>query len=196
MAKVTAPLISLDARGKLADTLVFGNWKGIPTVRQYVIPSNPRTSAQIAQRDLMAAHVAFFRAQLPRAEDRDAWRLYATARALRMSGFNAAVRNMFRAADQETGGPFATAVEYTTDTEFVTASATILRADNQEAVEGQTIQLWIGSQPTNLALVAEEDSGAEGALQIPHGVLAGTRYCALKLAGVNISGIWQVVVPD
>lgn len=196
MAKVTAPLISLDARGKLADTLVFGNWKGIPTVRQYVIPANPRTTAQVAQRDTMAAHVAFFRAQLPRAADRDAWRLYATARALRMSGFNAAVRNMFRAAEEETGGPFATAVDASGEAEVLTVNATILRADTQAAVVGQEIQLWVGSAPTNLALVETETTQAEGAITFTHEPGIGWFYIALKLAGVNISGVWHVEVPD
>jgi hypothetical protein len=32
MAKVTGPLFSLDARGKIADTLVYAIWKDFTTV--------------------------------------------------------------------------------------------------------------------------------------------------------------------
>jgi hypothetical protein len=46
MAKVTGPLMSLDASGGFASTLVFGKWKGRNTVRQLVTPSNPQTQSQ------------------------------------------------------------------------------------------------------------------------------------------------------
>lgn len=46
MAKVYGPLHSDDARGKLASSLVFIGWKGIKTVRQWVIPANPKSVGQ------------------------------------------------------------------------------------------------------------------------------------------------------
>lgn len=48
MAKVTAPLMSMDASGQLGKALVFQ--KG-GKVRQYVIPANPRTDGQKAVRN-------------------------------------------------------------------------------------------------------------------------------------------------
>lgn len=53
MAKLKAPLLSLGASGKLADALVFFPWKGLNVVREYVIPSNPQTALQVAQRGYM-----------------------------------------------------------------------------------------------------------------------------------------------
>lgn len=50
MAKVNGPLFSLEASGKLGNALVYGKWKGRPTVREYVTPANPRTLDQINQR--------------------------------------------------------------------------------------------------------------------------------------------------
>ncbi|MBA7586442.1 hypothetical protein ES708_28440 [subsurface metagenome] len=50
MAKVKAPLFSLEARGALAKTVVYFPWKGLNAVREYVIPSNPKSPAQLAQR--------------------------------------------------------------------------------------------------------------------------------------------------
>lgn len=51
MAKVTGPLMSMDASGKFGGALVFGKWKGRPTVRQLVTPSNPQTANQVAARN-------------------------------------------------------------------------------------------------------------------------------------------------
>lgn len=46
MAKLTGPLFSLDARGKLGSCLVFIGWKGIKTVRQWLKPANPQSAGQ------------------------------------------------------------------------------------------------------------------------------------------------------
>lgn len=46
MAKVWGPIHSDDARGKFAKSMVFMGWKGIKTVRQYVIPANPKSIHQ------------------------------------------------------------------------------------------------------------------------------------------------------
>jgi len=46
MAKLTGPLMSMDATGQFDGTIVFSKWKGRNTVRQLVPPSNPRTVGQ------------------------------------------------------------------------------------------------------------------------------------------------------
>lgn len=46
MAKVTSPLMSLDASGSIAGALTFSKWKGRNYVRQLVTPANPQTSGQ------------------------------------------------------------------------------------------------------------------------------------------------------
>ncbi len=46
MAKVTGPLMSFTASGKLADSIVYFNWKGIASVRQFIIPANPQSEGQ------------------------------------------------------------------------------------------------------------------------------------------------------
>jgi len=53
MVKVTAPAMSMDARGSLGGTLTFSNWKGRPYVRQLVKPSNPKSAGQVATRAMM-----------------------------------------------------------------------------------------------------------------------------------------------
>jgi hypothetical protein len=50
MAKVTGGMMSLEASGKFAGTMVFSRWKGRPYARLLVTPSNPNTPAQIGVR--------------------------------------------------------------------------------------------------------------------------------------------------
>lgn len=46
MAKVTGPLFSVSATGKIADAIVFFGWKGRHVVRQWLKPANPKTADQ------------------------------------------------------------------------------------------------------------------------------------------------------
>ena len=50
-AKVTESLVSMNAAGAFAGTLVFGKWKGRNTVRQCVTPSDPQTADQTTARN-------------------------------------------------------------------------------------------------------------------------------------------------
>jgi len=84
LAKVRGPLFSLEASGEFGKALVFSVWKGIQYVRKYVVPENPRTALQTAQRQKFATAVANWHAlnsirQL-------AWK--AAASTLKMTGFN------------------------------------------------------------------------------------------------------------
>lgn len=53
MAKVTAPLMSMSASGKIADAIVFFTWKGRNVVRQWLTPANPQSTSQGDQRIVM-----------------------------------------------------------------------------------------------------------------------------------------------
>ena len=57
MAKLNAPLFSFNASGKLAKALVYFAWKGLDVVRSYVIPANPKSTAQTTQRGYFKAAV-------------------------------------------------------------------------------------------------------------------------------------------
>lgn len=54
MAKITAPLLSLSARGTIAETITFSAWRGVDYARQRVVPANPKTTAQELTRDTFA----------------------------------------------------------------------------------------------------------------------------------------------
>lgn len=46
MAKVTGPLYSMSASGKIANAMVFFGWKGINVVREWLIPVNKESAGQ------------------------------------------------------------------------------------------------------------------------------------------------------
>lgn len=52
MPKVSAPLLSFGASGQIAKAQVYSTWKGIPYVRRYAIPANPRTTKQVNNRSI------------------------------------------------------------------------------------------------------------------------------------------------
>lgn len=51
MARVTGPLMSMEASGTIGKTLTFANWVGRQYVRRWTRPSNPQTIDQMAQRN-------------------------------------------------------------------------------------------------------------------------------------------------
>jgi hypothetical protein len=51
--KVTAPLFSLDASGSLGGAIVASKWKGRNYMRRLVIPANPRSGGQTANRAIV-----------------------------------------------------------------------------------------------------------------------------------------------
>jgi len=53
MARVSAPLFSLDASGTVANAIVFSKWRGRQYVRRHARPKNPRSAGQIGIRAAM-----------------------------------------------------------------------------------------------------------------------------------------------
>ena len=98
MAKLKAPLFSLGASGKLGGALVYMTWKGLDTVREYVIPANPDTLLQQTQRGYLrimvdAIHAAQASATNPLdSDDQVAYSALAAAKGKIMTWFNQAVK--------------------------------------------------------------------------------------------------------
>jgi hypothetical protein len=55
MAALIGPLHSLDARGALADTLIYSKQRGSNYCKAYAVPDNPKSDAQSLQRCAIAA---------------------------------------------------------------------------------------------------------------------------------------------
>lgn len=92
MAKLQMPLLSMNARGKLGDSIVYFPWKGIRAARIYVIPANPRTNAQSVQRSYFSQAVADVHSYASADVDVSAFRLKASLAPTPWTWFNEAVR--------------------------------------------------------------------------------------------------------
>ena len=89
MAKVQGPLMSMGASGTIGKSITFGTWKGIKTARQRVVPANPKTVAQVAQRSIMKTVVGFWRVSLTQTDGKTSWNRFAATTGKPQSGFNA-----------------------------------------------------------------------------------------------------------
>jgi len=100
MAKLKGPLFSLGASQQLGKTLVFFGWKGLNVVREYVVPSNPRTTGQVTQRGYLTTAVAYIHtaqghaANPTDAEDIQAYALLASVTQTATTWFNQLVRQI------------------------------------------------------------------------------------------------------
>lgn len=98
MAKLKGPLFSLGAAGSIGKTLVYFGWKGIDCVREYLVPTNPKTAAQTAHRAHLTAAVAAVHAAQARpdnpldAEDQVAYSTLAQAKGKVITWFNMIVK--------------------------------------------------------------------------------------------------------
>lgn len=99
MAKLKAPLLSLGASGAIGRAIVFFPWKGLDVAREYVIPSNPKTTKQTTQRDYLvdaveAIHTAQADATNPLVEaDCVAYALLGSCEKTPRTWFNQACKN-------------------------------------------------------------------------------------------------------
>lgn len=72
MAKTKAALLSLGARGTIADTITFQKGNRVKIARTKPVPTDPRTAAQLAQRQTFQDAVSVWNALS--AADKEAWR--------------------------------------------------------------------------------------------------------------------------
>ena len=115
MAKLKGPLFSLGASGAIGEALVYFPWKGLNVAREYVVPSNPRTTLQTTQRSYLTAVVLWIhdaQAQVanPLDEtDTQAYALWGSTYPTPRTWFNQAVKNwldQFAATPQRKGRIF------------------------------------------------------------------------------------------
>ena len=98
MAKLRGPLMSMDARGQFGKMTVYGGWKGLKTARSYVIPANPKSTKQTAQRGKMTAAVEAYKDAEINELDKAAYNIAASLEAKPMSGFNYVTKRHIAAA--------------------------------------------------------------------------------------------------
>jgi hypothetical protein len=76
MAKTNAPLLSFTASGAIGKTQVYSNWRGVPYVRKYTSPANPKTTNQMKTRSVFTWLSAIWKTMPSMCQD--PWTAYAT----------------------------------------------------------------------------------------------------------------------
>ena len=193
MAKVTGPLFSLSASGQIAKTLVFMKWKGIDDVRKYVIPANPNTAAQQAQRGHITSALSMWHVTDWIAADLTAWNLYATTLGKVMSGFNAFVKLFVDA--KVAGATLAEMYNFAATPAATTCS--IVFSTGLTGVKAATIKYGV----SKTAMVEGEDQAADtGTVTFSlTGLVASTKYfCKVipkEADELSYSGIYSFTTP-
>ena len=159
MSRVSAPLLSLNASGKFANTLVASTWKGKPVLRKYTIPANPNTAGQIAHRAKFTAAVAAWRTTFIDGDMRDAWSRMTTKLGLVMSGFNLFCSNVV--------DTYAANISFVSSNDGTAAAALSFVTKNTDdgatGDEAGNFELWIGDSLQNMQYFGT-DTIAAGAL--------------------------------
>jgi hypothetical protein len=192
MSTVSAPLLSLNASGKFANTLVASTWKGKPVLRKYTVPANPNTSAQIAHRAKFTAAVAAWRTWFIDGDMRDAWTKLATKLGLVMSGFNLFTKNVV--------DTYAANISFVTSNDGTAAAAVsfVLKNSDDGATgdEAGNFELWIGDSIQNMQYFGT-DTIAAGALSYDvHGKWPATTnaFYYIKKSTSYRSGIFNATL--
>lgn len=189
MAILTAPLFSLNARGKLGNALVYLGWKGLKTVREYVVPANPNTAAQQTQRALMTAMVNAWKNYFTGSEGRDAWDRSALNDSRPMSGFNKFGASVMPIISSDADASF---VNVMTEIAVQLINWTLLNVDDgAQADEAGNFEVWTGATISgmtlseSIALVAGDLVGT-----VDEGDAGDLVYCKVRKDSYDRSGIF------
>lgn len=155
MAKVTGPLFSVDARGKIGDSLVFMGWRGLKTVRSYTVPANPQTEEQMRVRDNFTTAVGMW-SNLTGA-DQFAWRNLAAGQAY--SGFNDFVGRVKTQLDMDAQWALIHNVQ---ETDITENSATITMTSDHDGTYVLRYGTTSGSYPNSEMMELEGEFTEDG----------------------------------
>jgi hypothetical protein len=197
MAKLTGPLFSLGASGTIGKTLTFGNWKGIHTSRQRVDPTNPKSAAQTAQRNIMSTVVAFWRAYVTGTGGKSSWNRDATASGKAQSGFNAFTSAATKIAAQDPEASMVVGVD-TAAAAALDFSALNLD-DGATGDESDDFTLNYGSAPSQMLYTATDSLvggtlsfDVSGEFESGDTIYAQIVKTAGDVAAAKRSGIFQI----
>ena len=181
MAKVTGPLMSMDARGKLANAIVFIGWRGIQDVRRWVKPANPRTTKQVEQRNRFTQAVDKYHELTP--TDKQAWETKASGKPY--SGFNLFVSRVVKTL---VAGKTWQLIKDVKAENITSSSADITGyTDNAELV-----RVEYGTNPGVYTAYADEEAGRSeaGTFTVSlSGLASGTTYY-YRVITQTPDGVW------
>jgi len=192
MTKVRTPLMSFDARGKVAKALVFSSHKGQPLAREYVRPNDPETAPQVTQRSYFQTALNAWRNYLTDSDVRAAWNIAAARDQRPLSGYNLAMASMLRIVPA--GDPASYDHQPRAGGGQVVIFHVLNIFDGGDAAEAGNFDLYTGPDPDHLLL--------DSSLPIFHGDLVSTDqgdpgdvvFAQIRKDGQPRSGIQRFVL--
>ncbi len=195
MAKVTAPLLSFTASGKLANTIVAFTWKGISVMRKYVVPANPQTADQTTQRGYVTSCVSAWKNYFTAALGRAAWNRWALNAPSPMSGFNGFMSQALKLIGADPDGSWCNTAAAIAGNlvEF-----TVLNLDDGTAGdEAGNFEIWVGDTVSGMTLsesVAIAASKVTGTTDL--GDAGDVKYCKIRKDSYDRSGLFKLTLID
>lgn len=195
MATLKAPLLSIDARGKFANSIVYTGWKGIKVARQHVVPANPKTADQITQRGYVTSVVSAWKNYFLGSEGREAWNRSALNAAKTMSGFNFFSSQALKMIATDPDASFCDVLTETAANKVTFGMENL--DDGGAGDEAGDFEIWAGSTISGMTLsesvaivagdiVGTEDLGAAGDIV----------YVKVRKSSYDRSGIFKATLID
>lgn len=193
MTKVTAPLLAFTARGRIGRTVVATRRTGNSIIQPYVVPSNPNTPAQAAQRSAFSVVAAHWNLPETHPDNHPAWTRTAKRSLKPVTGYNAFLKNALPCYAQDPASAF---VDSLYPTAPLTASATLLalNAESPPFEEGD-FHLWSGPTPqTMIYMESQQQMYGTWAGIVELGQHNDIVYVQLRKADYDRSGIYKITL--
>ena len=192
MSRTTAPLLSFGASGQIAKTMVASAWKGITYMRKYVVPANPKTAAQMAQRALVTAVVSGWKNYYTSAVARAAWNRSATHATKAMSGFNFFTSQALMLVGAEPAGSYSNGVVAGAGN---IATWTVLNIDDGAAGdEAGDFEVWTGATVSGMTKFEDVAIAVSEVISAALGDTDDILYVKIRKDGYDRSGIAKITL--
>jgi len=192
MAKARTPLLSLGARGKIADTLEFSKVGKQNRVRSRSLPSNPQTTEQQTNRSRMSKAVTAWREYFLHADCKPSWRLYAKQIKKTMSGFNKFAASIISMDQVNSNAPFGDRCQFRAGGDI--HMYLINPSTGLSGPSAGLCQIYQGLSPDALLYWGQRTS-VSNKLQFNSSEPAGTLvYVQAFYQGISMSGIYAGTV--
>ena len=148
MAKTTAPLISFEARGKVASQQIYQRSKSRNIAKSYAAPKNPQSAAQVADRAYVTTAVKSWRSYFQNAAVLEAWDRSSNQGKRTTTGYNKAI-GAFKTSLKDVAAPAFQSAAHSKAGSIYSVPM-INAADGTVAAETGHFEVWVGSKPTSL----------------------------------------------
>ena len=187
MAKTTAPLISFEARGKVASQQIYQRSKSRNIAKSYASPKNPQSAAQVADRLKMANAVESWRRYQQDPDVKQYWTNAANARKGNRTGYNDAVSALKEALVTDTVPAMPSGPAVKLGNVLKIPMANMLTGAPGAEAKAYTVRL---GETKDAMLVVSAGGATLGYMYAP--IIPGPAYVTGLMAWWDASQVWDI----